>query len=826
MTIRQRGAILFAAVLLVPLMLLGGCESSKDRAARHLKSAMDLVQSGDFARASVEFRNVFQLDPQNHEARMAYAGVLRDRGDLPEAYAQYATVIEGAPKDLEALKNAARIAADLGDWPDAGREAGVALTLAPDDPAMQAVKVGFDYAAALTAADPAARVAAAGRAAALIPALPDMLLLRRIVIDNLVQGADLAGALKASDDALAAMPKEKLLYRLRISVLAAQKDDAGVEAALVKMVALFPDDPSVSQTLLRWYIGQKKLDAAEAFLRAQTATGGLPMQMALVGFLQAYRSPEAALAEIDKILASLPPDSATAAPATAAPATAAPATAPATTASAATDPATKAPVVISIDTVRALRAGILFDQGHQPEAIKAMLEILTTAKPSDQTRQIRVTLARMYIRTNDQVQARAQVEAVLAEDANQGDALKLKAAWLIEADKADDAVSLLRRVIDANPRDAEAMTLMAGAYDRLGSHDLAGGMLAQAVEASGSAPAETLLINALRLDDGNVPVLSALGRLYVVTKDWPRATGVADRLDELGTPAALAASQTIRPAILAGQKNVDAAIGYLQGLGRDDLGTKVTLLRAYLSSGQTAKAQALVQEMLAKAPDDPAIRFIAAAIQGATGDQAGAEATFRALVKEDPSRLAVWNVLIRQMVQEGKPQIAEADTDAALTHLPDAPDLLLLKAGFLEQKHDMEGAIAIYEKLYAAQSGNLVIANDLASMLSGTHTDPASLDRAWAIARRLNGTTVPAFADTYGWILMLRGQPDAALPYLEIAAKGLTDNPEVQFHLAEVYRAMKRPDDAKAQYVKVLAMVPADDPRAFVKTTREHADQN
>jgi hypothetical protein len=48
----------------------------------------------------------------------------------------------------------------------------------------------------------------------------------------------------------------------------------------------------------------------------------------------------------------------------------------------------------------------------------------------------------------------------------------------------------------------------------------------------------------------------------------------------------------------------------------------------------------------------------------------------------------------------------------------------------------------------------------------------------------------------------------------------------VQFHLAEVYRAMKRPDDAKAQYVKVLAMVPADDPRAFVKTTREHADQN
>ena len=98
--------------------------------------------------------------------------------------------------------------------------------------------------------------------------------------------------------------------------------------------------------------------------------------------------------------------------------------------------------------------------------------------------------------------------------------------------------------------------------------------------------------------------------------------------------------------------------------------------------------------------------------------------------------------------------------------------------------------------------------------------------RAWVIARRLNGTTVPAFADTYGWILALRGQPDAALPYLETAAKGMTDNPEVQFHLAEVYRALKRPDDAKAQYAKVLAMVPADDTRDFVKTARTQSGQN
>jgi tetratricopeptide (TPR) repeat protein len=196
---------------------------------------------------------------------------------------------------------------------------------------------------------------------------------------------------------------------------------------------------------------------------------------------------------------------------------------------------------------------------------------------------------------------------------------------------------------------------------------------------------------------------------------------------------------------------------------------------------------------------------------------------YRDLVQQDPSRLPVWSVLIRQLLQQNRQAEAEAATDTALSSLPDAMDLLLLKAGFLEQHHDAEGAIAIYEKLYAANSDSQLLANDLAAMLTATRSDPASLDRAWAIARRLNGTTVPPFADTYGWLLMLRGQPDAALPYLETAAKGLESNAEVQFHLAETYRALKRTDEARALYAKVLTLVPADDPRDFVKTARTQA---
>ncbi len=812
-TMRNGAAALCVAAA---LMVLSACESSKDKAARHLQAALELVQKGDPDRATVEFRNVFKLDPNNHDARIAFAKLLVQRGNLPEAYAQYQHVIDTSPADQEALAAAAGIAAEMGNWQEAGIRADAELALKPDDPDMLAIKAGVDYANAFSSGDAQAREKAAATAQSLMARLPGTLLLARIVIDNLIQKADYPGALAAIDAAMITFPQEKGLYQQRVTVLATQKDDAGVEAELRKMIKLFPDDTAMGVALLRWYVSHNQIDEAEAYLRATTTAGDMATRLTLVQFLSQYRSAAAALAEIDKILAEPP----------------APASADG-----------KAPA-ISTGFVRALRASILFDQGKRDESIKSLQDIVAAAQPSDETRKIKITLARMLFTTGDAVQARALVEAVLVEDAGQIEALKMKAAWLIADDATDAAVALLRTALDANPHDAQTMTLMAQAYERAGNHALVGDMLSQAVVASGKAPeesiryadflmhdakylpAESLLIDALRRDPANVPVLADMGKLYVLMKDWGRAGGVADRLDELGTAPAKAANDGLRPAILAGQQNVGAAIDYLQGLaqGADaGLNAKAKLIQAYLSNGQADKARALAEDMLAKAPKDASVRFIAAAVKAALGDGAGAGAVYRDLVTEDGTRLNVWVALIRQLSQDGKVKEAEAALDEALVKLPKSGDLLLMKAGFLEQDQDPEGAIKIYEQLYTADSSNMILANNLASMLASYRTDTPSIDRAYLVARRLTDTTEPAFADTYGWVTQLHGDPQGALPYMETAAKGLPTDPMVQFHLAEVYRALNRSDDARAQYAKVLALVPADDVRPFVVTARKEA---
>ena len=78
--------------------------------------------------------------------------------------------------------------------------------------------------------------------------------------------------------------------------------------------------------------------------------------------------------------------------------------------------------------------------------------------------------------------ARALVEAVLAEDPTQVEALKIKADFLIDGDKADEAVAHLRRALDQEPTNASILTITARAHERNGNRELMGEALALAAD--------------------------------------------------------------------------------------------------------------------------------------------------------------------------------------------------------------------------------------------------------------------------------------------------------------------------------------------------------
>ena len=95
------------------------------------------------------------------------------------------------------------------------------------------------------------------------------------------------------------------------------------------------------------------------------------------------------------------------------------------------------------ERLRALRAGLRFDLGERDAAIAEMEALIDAMEPSDERRSIMVMLARMLDTTGNNVGARALVEEVLEEDASP-EALKLRAGWLIDDDRIDEAIVALR----------------------------------------------------------------------------------------------------------------------------------------------------------------------------------------------------------------------------------------------------------------------------------------------------------------------------------------------------------------------------------------------
>ena len=778
-------------MLLCATLALAACESSEERAEGHYQAGLAHLEAGDADRAMVEFRNVFRLDGLHRAARVTYAGLLRDRGQASQAFGQYLRLVEQYPDDLEGRRALAELALDSGDWEAVERHARAAAEIAPDDPAVRAVLASLAYRDASLAEDDAARAAAVADARALLEADPALANARRVVLDDLARARDWEEALAVVDAGIATDPGASTLYRARLGLLRELGREDEIGPQLRAMVERFPDDEATRQTLIQWLVSRGELDEAEAFLRGliDPADPEPGARVTLVAFLAELRSPEAALEELDRIIEE-----------------------------GASDPA----------QFRSMRAAIAFEQGRREEAIAEMEAILEETDPEaaapGRLDAVRVALAKMLIADGNPVGARARVEEVLEDDPNQVEALKLLAGWLIEDDATGDAIASLRGALGQSPRDPEIMTLMARAHEREGNRDLMAEMLSLAVEASGNAPEESLryatylaaedqaraaedvLRDALRAEPRDAALVQAMGRLYVSTEEWGRVEQAVETLREIGTPEAEAAADDLTARQLSGQQKGEELMTFLEGLAEEEGGSRadVAIVRSHLARGDVEAALQHAEAALERAPEDPAMRFVRASVLAGSGRLDEAEEGYRAILEDQPGAERVWLALYRLALARGDAERAAGVLDEAIAAVPESATLQWTRAGALEREGDVEGAIAVYETLYERDSDAPVIANNLASLLSTHRDDAESLERAAVIARRLRGSDVPQFQDTYGWIALRRGDVEEALAHLEPAARGMPDDPRVQNHYGLALAAAGREDEALAVLTATL----------------------
>ncbi len=802
-----RSPSLLSFLLLSLTLFLFQCETGEERAEGHYQSGLKLIDAGDPTRALVEFRNVFKLNERHEAARLSYASIQRDRGKFQDSYAQYIRLVELYPDNIDGRRALGEMSIKAMKWDVAERHIRAAFELAPEDVMIKSMTYALNYRQAILDENSEARSEAVNASHIILAANHENQFARRVIIDQLLRDEKYANALEELESALKIEPDNLEYHELKLRTLGALGNQDAIGEHLQAMFSQFPENERISSILIAWYIQRGDLDKAEAFLRQLTKGDGESAEQAkttVVQFLQRTKGADAARAELETLIAN---DK-------------------------------------NADLYRGLLAVLDFETGNAEKATLDLETVLKNAEPSDQTNNLKVTLAQIRQVTGNHIGARALIEEVLKDDVGNIDALKMRARWLIQDDKTGEAITTLRAVLDQAPRDVDTLTLMAQAHIRDGSRSLAGERLSLAVEASNNAvaeslryarflmedeklfPAETVLINALRRDPRNTQILKALADIYLAQKDWGRTEGIIEQLGRIDTADTKRLANAIRSSLLLNQGRGDENIAFLQQLvdqGDASIAAAATIVRTHLRNGKPDLAKGYLEEELAKTPEEPILLFLRAGLHTLQGEAEQAEKIYQTLLADEPGSARLIQTYYGMLQNNGRKDEATAVLDAGITATDGAPQLMWIKAGEHERNGNFDGAIAIYEALYEKNSNSLIVANNLASLITTHRDDAEGLERAFAIARRLRDSNIPAFQDTYGWIEYRRGNYEEALEYLKPAAVGLPTDALTQFHLGMTYVAMKNTAKAREVLTRTLELA-GDSPLPQFITARETLD--
>jgi len=771
-----------AKTLLVSVAFFGliACSSPEEVKQNHLENGMELLEEKDYVKASIEFRNALQIDDRFVPAWYGMSLVEDHNEEWGKVIVLLRKVVELEPTHLDAQVRLGTMMMMIGQLDTAVEVSDTALLLDNQNAEVLALKA----AVLLKLDDNESAIEFANKALTIEPGNISAV---QVLAAERFTKRDFDGALSYINQSNVDISQSKDLLLISILIYETKGDVEKAEESFRQLIEAFPDDQEVRTAFVRFYVTHENVDAAEAEIRkiAERDPTNFEKNIDVVRFLNTYRGGAAAEEELTSLIQR------------------------------------------GTDVVRFQLALSDFHliNGDRDKATDMLEKIVDRTGSSEDGLIARGKLAEMALSNGEIERASEIVEQILEIDAVNVSALEMRGSIFLQQNEYDKAIQDLRIVLSESPESVRGSLLLSRAYELTGSIELADDTLADAVRFSENdesvsisyanfllkqnAPerAEDLVVTALNSQPNSLPLLRSLAQIRLVRQDWMGAQQVADAITQMEGGENISAE--ISGMVSAGQSDFDQSISAFRDV-YNQASVKnrplASLIGAYIRAGKIDEAETFLNGLLSENENNYQALLLLGQIHMNNSKNDDAIALFEKAISIEPESDPAFMNLASFYIGQNDLDAAKNALDRGFESVDNKARLQMVKANIYERERDFEGAIRVYEEMYAENAVTDIVVNNLASLLSEHRSDAASMDRALELAVRFRQSVIPHFKDTLGWIYYKTGDIQAATSVLQDVVEQLPTNVHFRYHLGMSYMAGQRDAAAAREFEEVIKL--------------------
>lgn len=385
--------------------------------------------------------------------------------------------------------------------------------------------------------------------------------------------------------------------------------------------------------------------------------------------------------------------------------------------------------------------------------------------------------------------ARKRYEAMIARERN-NEQLYIALADLLVRTGAEsrEVAATLQRAVDADPQATTARLALIGFLLRAGETKAA---LAAAQAALAVSPSDPR-------------ILAAAGTAQEMAGELNQAIGTLSKLASL-QPDTTAPLYRLS-ALKLRQNDAEGAIQALrqaQKIAPAEREAVVRLVQIYVAAGRYDEALKEARQLQASEPQSPDGWGLEGDVYVAQGKYADAERLYREALRRNPKAVGVAISLHNAMSKAGKGADAAAWGKKWIAENPRDVGMRLYLGERELMAKNLKASAGYYKEVIAFDRNNALALNNLA-WIGGETGDPNALGYAETAVKLAPND--PSILDTYGMLLVKKGEAEKGLLHLERAVKAAPARNDLRLNYAKGLIAAGKKDDARKELQALQGM--------------------